>query len=185
MGEALPPGDGRCRLCPVSRMKKEYLNVFRQTTRVARASGVIQRRVFLRAAALGLAVPAALHLSRLAVAAPAAPPKRLLIFHMPHGVPNIHYNPKVSGGDLTQFALDQSFKSILAPLEPYKKYVNVYQGFKYPPLGGPHFDSVNFLTNSQSIDDTSPRLSICSTSRAVNKVVMVSERVRNQTAGGV
>jgi Protein of unknown function (DUF1552) len=121
---------------------------------------VIQRRIFLRAAALGLAVPAALHLSRLAVAAPMAAPKRLLIFHMPHGVPNIHYNPKVVGGDLTQFALDQSFKSILGPLEPYKQYVNVYQGFKYPPLGGPHVDAVNFLTNSQSIDETVPRLSI-------------------------
>jgi hypothetical protein len=121
---------------------------------------VIQRRIFLRAAALGLAVPAALHLSRLAVAASVGAPKRLLIFHMPHGVPNIHYNPKVVGGDLTQFALDQSFKSILAPLEPYKQYVNVYQGFKYPPLGGPHFDSVNFLTNSQVVNDTTPRLSI-------------------------
>lgn len=91
--------------------------------------------MFLRAAALGLAAPAAFNLSRLAVAAPVGPPKRLLIFHMPHGVPNIHYNPKVMGSDLTQFALDQSFESILAPLEPYKQYVNVYQGFKYPNAG--------------------------------------------------
>lgn len=79
---------------------------------------------------------------------------------MPHGVPNIHYNPKVMGNDLTQFALDQSFESILRPLEPYKKYVNVYQGFKYPTAGGPHFDAVNFLTNSHDIEGNAPRLSI-------------------------
>jgi hypothetical protein len=132
----------------------------RPTTRVARATKGVQRRVFLRAAALGLAAPAALNLSRLAVAAPTGAPKRLLIFHMPHGVPNVHYNPKVMGGDLTQFALDQSFKSVLGPLEQYKQYVNVYQGFKYPPLGGPHFDAVNFLTDAQTVDDTTPRLSI-------------------------
>ena len=133
---------------------------YREGTRVARASKGIQRRLFLRAAALGLAAPAAFNLSRLAVAAPVAAPKRLLIFHMPHGVPNIHYNPKVMGGDLTQFALDQSFKSILGPLEPYKQYVNVYQGFKYPTAGGPHFDAVNFLTDSNDIEGNAPRLSI-------------------------
>jgi len=126
--------------------------------------------MFLRAAALGLAAPAAFNLSRLAVAAPAGAPKRLLIFHMPHGVPNIHYNPKVTGGDLTQFTLDyttsvasspkQDVKSILGPLEPYKQYVNVYQGFKYPTEGGPHFDAVNFLTNSHDIEGNAPRLSI-------------------------
>lgn len=113
----------------------------------------------MRALALGLVAPAALNLSKLAVAAPTGAPKRLLIFHMPHGVPNIHYNPKVMGSDFTQFALDQSFKSILGPLEPYKQYVNVYQGFKYPPGGGPHVDAVNFLTNASTIDDTVPRLS--------------------------
>src|SRR6478609_11163841 len=136
------------------------LTEFREGTHVARASRGIQRRMFLRAAALGLAAPAAFNLSRLAVAAPAGPPKRMLIFHMPHGVPNIHYNPKVMGGDLTQFALDQSFESILRPLEPYKQYVNVYQGFKYPNAGGPHFDAVNFLTNSNDIEGNAPRLSI-------------------------
>ena len=40
----------------------------------------------------------------------------------------------------------------LGPLEPYKQYVNVYQGFKYPTAGGPHFDAVNFLTDSNDID---------------------------------
>jgi hypothetical protein len=116
--------------------------------------------VFLRAAALGLAAPAALNLSRLAVAAPTGAPKRLLIFHMPHGVPNVHYNPKVMGGDLTQFTLDFSPNSILRPLEAYKQYVNVYQGFKYPPFGGPHYDAVNFLTDSQDVDGNASRLSI-------------------------
>lgn len=116
----------------------------------------------MRAAALGLAAPVAFNLSRLAVAAPVGPPKRLLIFHMPHGVPNIHYNPKVMGGDLTQFALNQSFESILAPLEPYKQYVNIYQGFKYadPNKAGPHINAVNFLTDSTDLIGNVPRLSI-------------------------
>jgi len=118
--------------------------------------------LFLRAAALGLAAPAAFNLSRLAVAAPAGPPKRLMIFHMPHGVPNVHYNPKVMGSDLTQFALDQSFESILRPLEPYKQYVNVYQGFKYadPNNAGPHIGAVNFLTDSLDLVGNVPRTSI-------------------------
>jgi len=116
--------------------------------------------MFLRAAALGLAAPAALNLSRLAVAAPTGAPKRLLIFHMPHGVPNIHFNPKVMGGDLTQFTFDFSPDSILKPLESLKQYVSVYQGFKYPPYGGPHFDAINFLTDSQDVDGNAARLSI-------------------------
>ncbi len=113
------------------------LTEYREGTRVARASRGIQRRVFLRAAALGLAAPAAFNLSRLAVAAPAAAPKRLLIFHMPHGVPNIHYNPKVTGGDLTQFALDQSFKSILGPLEPLQAVRQRLPGLQVPHRGWP------------------------------------------------
>ena len=145
---------------------------YREGTRVARASKGIQRRLFLRAAALGLAAPAAFNLSRLAVAAPGAAPKRLLIFHMPHGVPNIHYNPKVMGGDLTQFVLNNSLQapcstgsckvpSILSGLEPYKQYVNVYQGFKYASdAGGPHTNAVNFLTNSKDTMGNVPRLSI-------------------------
>ncbi|HEY0469375.1 MAG TPA: DUF1552 domain-containing protein [Polyangiaceae bacterium] len=149
---------------------------YREGTRVARASKGIQRRVFLRAAALGLAAPAAFNLSRLAVAAPAAAPKRMLIFHLPHGVPNIHYNPMVMGGDLTQFVLNHSLQapfdpgtgkvetvmvpSILSGLEPYKQYVNVYQGFKYANGGGPHENVVNFLTNSKDIEGNVPRLSI-------------------------
>ncbi|HKO53140.1 MAG TPA: DUF1552 domain-containing protein [Polyangiaceae bacterium] len=133
---------------------------YREGTRVARASKGIQRRLFLRAAALGLAAPAAFNLSRLAVAAPAGAPKRMLIFHMPHGVPNIHYNPKVMGSDLTQFALDKSFESILGPLEPYKQYVNVYQGFKYANGGGPHVNAVNFLTDSKDLEGNLPRISI-------------------------
>jgi len=33
-------------------------------------------------------------------------------------------------------------------------------GFKYPPAGGPHFDAVNFLTDSQDVDGSVARLSI-------------------------
>lgn len=131
-----------------------------QTTRVRRASNVLQRRVFLKAAALGLAAPLAFNLSRLALAGTTPAPKRLLIFHMPHGVPNVYYNPQVADSDLTQFTLKNGEHSVLGPLEPYKQYVNVYQGFKYPAGGGPHFDAVHFLTDRADISDVTPRLSI-------------------------
>ena len=92
----------------------------------------IERRFFLKALGLGLSLPLAARLSRIASAAPSPAPKRFLLFYMPHGVPPEHYNPQVSDSDRTNFALDQSNISILSPLQKYKSLVNVYQGFRYP-----------------------------------------------------
>ena len=46
----------------------------------------------------------------------------------------------------TDFALDKTNVSILGPLEPYKQYVNVYQGFQYVGDGVTHAGIVNCLS---------------------------------------
>ena len=101
--------------------------------------------MFLKALALGLALPAAARLARTATAAGATPPKRFFLMYIPHGVPVEHYNPQVADGDFTNFALDKTNLSILGVLQKYNQYVNVYQGFKY--LGGQtHSSSLSCLS---------------------------------------
>src|SRR6266700_3660327 len=97
--------------------------------RLFRAVRSIERRVFLKAIAAGLAAPAAFRLARSATAAGGTPPKRFFVFFMPHGVAPEHYDPRIMNGDPTNFTLDQTNVSILGGLEPYKQYVKVYQGF--------------------------------------------------------
>ena len=105
----------------------------------------MQRRLFLKALALGLSLPAAARLVRTATAAPAAAPKRFFLMYIPHGTAPEHYNPQVSDSDRTSFALDQTNISILGALQKYNSYVNVYQGFKY--LGGQtHSSSLTCLS---------------------------------------
>ncbi len=116
-----------------------------QNVRLIRATKILERRMFLKALALGLAVPVAARLARTATAAPSAVPKRFFLMYMPHGIAPEHYNPQVSDSDRTNFALDQTNVSILGPLEKYKSYVNVYQGFKYPG-GSTHDGIVNCLS---------------------------------------
>ena len=128
--------------------------------RLARAVRAIERRMFLKAIAAGLAVPAAFRLARVATAAAGAPPKRFFLFYMPHGVAPEHYDPRIVGGDPTNFALDQTNVSILGPLEPYKGYVNVYQGFQYPGAVETHGGIVNCLTGLTTGDTTTPRTSV-------------------------
>ena len=116
--------------------------------------------MFLQALALGLATPAALRLARTATAADAAAPKRFCLFYMPHGVPVEHYNPLVSDSDRSDFALDQTNVSILGPLQKYRSYVNVYQGFKYPG-GDAHDGLVNCLSGLPGKPDESrPRTTL-------------------------
>ncbi len=105
-------------------------------------------------------MPVALRLSRLATAAPSPAPKRFFVFFMPHGVAPEHYAPRVTEGDWTNFALDQTNESILAPLEPYKQYVNVYEGFKYPDIGGTHEGIVNCLSGVETLDSTTSRTTL-------------------------
>jgi len=84
----------------------------------------------------------------------------MMVLFLPHGIAPEHYNPKVNASDPTDFALDQTNASTLAPLEPYKKYVNVYQGFQYYGSAPAHEGVVNFLTGYQGADDTTPRTSL-------------------------
>jgi hypothetical protein len=135
-----------------------------KNSRLVRASKGIERRIFLKALGLGLSLPLAARLSRIASAASGPSPKRFLLLYMPHGVPPEHYNPQVSAGDRTSFALDQSNISILSPLEKYKSYVNVYQGFKYPGATT-HEGIVSCLSgittsNGGSVDESSPRTTL-------------------------
>jgi hypothetical protein len=129
-------------------------------TRVARARLGIERRIFLKALALGVSAPIAWQLSRAAVAqAQTARPKRLMLFFMPHGAPPEHFNPVINGGDPTNFTLNQSGVSILGPLEPYKQYVNVLQGFEYP--GASTHEGILTVLSNYGVpnDESTPRTS--------------------------
>ncbi|HXN33445.1 MAG TPA: DUF1552 domain-containing protein [Polyangiaceae bacterium] len=128
--------------------------------RVLRASRRVERRIFLKAIALGLSLPAAARLARVALAGPTAAPKRFFVFFMPHGVAPEHYNPQVSASDSTSFALDMTNVSILGPLEPYKAYVNVYSGFQYVGAAQTHAGIVNCLSGITAVDTTTSRTSV-------------------------
>lgn len=85
----------------------------------------LQRRMFLRALAVGVAAPLAAKMARLASAAPGDRPKRLFIFYVPHGIPVEHFDPAMAGGALD---LAASGVGVLSPLEAYKSYVTVVRG---------------------------------------------------------
>jgi hypothetical protein len=127
-------------------------------TRLVRARQGLERRLFLKALGLGLSAPIAWELCRSATAqAQEARPKRLMVFFTPHGMPPEHYNPVVNAADRSNFALDQTGVSILGPLEPYKQYVNVLQGFQYPGAST-HEGILTVLSNfGTSNDETTPR----------------------------
>jgi hypothetical protein len=127
--------------------------------RLVRATNILERRLFLKALALGFAAPFAFKLSRTATAQPTPAPKRFFLLFLPHGVPPEHYNPRV-GSSPTDFALDQTNVSILGPLEQYKQYVNVYGGFQYPGKGDTHAGIVNCLSGYTEADETAPRTSV-------------------------
>ena len=134
---------------------------------VSRAARQIERRMFLKAMALGLSVPAAMRLARMATAATTGPQKRFFVMFVPHGTAPEHYAPKINGvddqtmkGTFTDFALDQTNVSILGPLQPYKSYVNVYQGFQYPGAAATHTGIVNCLSGIQAVDTTTARTTV-------------------------
>src|SRR6185436_2478118 len=127
-------------------------------TRLARARQGLERRLFLKALGLGLSAPLAWQLCRSATAqAQEVRPKRLMVFFTPHGMPPEHFNPVVNASDPTSFALNQTGASILGPLEPYKQYVNVLQGFEYPGAST-HEGILTVLSNfGTANDETTPR----------------------------
>jgi hypothetical protein len=126
--------------------------------RLERAERVLGRRLFLRAVAAGLSVSMAARFARMAVAAPTAATKRFFLFFMPHGMAPEHFDPRVVSP--TDFRLDDTNGSILAPLEPHKSYVNVYQGFQYLGEGDTHTSVVNCLSGVDPADDTTPRTTV-------------------------
>lgn len=128
-----------------------------ENPRLVRAKRGVARRIFLKAVGLGVAAPVAFRLARFATAAPSPAPKRLFVFFMPHGVAPEHYAPRVSESDLTSFALDQTNVSILGPLELYKEYVNVYEGFQYVGAADTHTGIVNCLSGVSVSDTTTSR----------------------------
>ena len=127
--------------------------------KLARAKLILERRLFLKALGLGMAAPVALKLSQNATAAATGAQKRLFVMYFPHGIAPEHYNPLMGGdgNDPTNFALDQTNESTLAPLEPYKKWVNVYNGFEYPGVYGTHEGCVNVLSGVNTGDETTSR----------------------------
>lgn len=129
-------------------------------TRLARATRGVERRVFLKAIALGLSLPVAAKLAKLATAQNTGPLKRFMVLFLPHGVAPEHYDPLVNASNPTDFALDQTNESILGPLEAYKQYVNVYQGFQYVGEGDTHAGVVNFLSGHHGADTTTARSSV-------------------------
>jgi hypothetical protein len=135
--------------------------------------------MFLTALGTGLSLPVAARLARMATAAPTAAPKRFFLFYMPHGVAPEHYNPRLSGGDPTDFALDQTNVSILGPLQPYKPYVNVYQGFQYTGVASTHTGIVNCLSGSTAIDTTTPRTTV---EHVIANAVLTSHTASTTTA---
>jgi hypothetical protein len=103
----------------------------------------------VKALGLGLSAPLALHFSRMATAAPGPRPKRLLIYYMPHGVPNEHMDlaPYLSfDGEFADFGAnpDAPLSSVhvnpdylletrtgfnmLSPLEPYRNMMHLVRG---------------------------------------------------------
>ena len=111
--------------------------------------------MFLKAVALGMSVPAAARLARMATAQTDSRAQAVL--------PDVHpardraralqsrRSPtptRWSQANYTDFVLDQTNVSILGPLQPYKQYVNVYQGFQYPGAADTHTGIVNCLSGS-------------------------------------
>src|SRR5690606_5356155 len=113
-------GECKLRLVRTGHSQPRRAGFLVMNPRLVRAERGVLRRVFLKSIALGLSVPIAMKLSRLATASPTPAPKRLFVFFMPHGVAPEHYNPRVTEGNWREFALDQTNESILGPLEPFR-----------------------------------------------------------------
>src|SRR5262245_58983886 len=157
----------------------------------SRAEKAVSRRMFLAAVGLGMSVPAAMRLARMATAATTGAPRRFFLMYIPHGTAPEHFNPKINGAvdftkqaNYTDFALDQTNVSILGPLQPYKSYVNVYQGFQYPGAAETHDGIVNCLSGSQAVDLTTARISVEHViAKALNVQPLILGACSHQTYG--
>ncbi|CAN99091.1 putative exported protein [Sorangium cellulosum So ce56] len=80
------------------------------------------RRIFLKALGAGIAAPLAFRMSNLALAEPSSAPVRLFIYFVPHGMPMEYAEPYGSGADFLKGS------TVLSPLAPFGKYINVCRG---------------------------------------------------------
>lgn len=126
-------------------------------TRLARAKVGLERRMFLKALALGVSLPVAAKLARFATAESSAAPKRMFLMFLPHGIPPEHIHPRIIGGDSRNFVLDDTNVSVWGPLEPYKPYVTIYEGMQYLGDAGTHDGIKNCLSGLTADDQTTPR----------------------------
>src|SRR5258708_5445463 len=85
----------------------------------------LRRRTFLAALGLGIGVPLATKMARLAGAAPGPRPPRLLTIFIPHGFPVEHFDPTTGNGD---FNLNANGIGGLSPLAPYQQLVTMVRG---------------------------------------------------------
>lgn len=85
-------------------------------------AAVLQRRTFMKALGIGLSVPLAYKMSRLAIAQTGARPTRMFIMFVPHGVPMEHCEV----GESMDFS--RSGEGVLSPLEPFRNHVQVLRG---------------------------------------------------------
>lgn len=130
----------------------------------------LRRRTFLRALGLGLSAPLAMHFSKMVAAAPGARPARLLIYYMPHGVPNEHMDMApyllATEGEFTTFGRDpknplpgvhvnpnytfetRSGFNLLSPLEPYRSTLHVVRGLYQAGMFGTHDSIAAILTGN-------------------------------------
>ncbi len=98
----------------------------------------------MKAVGLGLSVPLAYQMSRLAVAAPEGRPTRLLIYFLPHGVPVEHF-------DVPEGTMDfgASGVGVLSPLEPFKQHVTICRGVTMNDMADNHAAISALLTGFQ------------------------------------
>ncbi|WP_437670061.1 DUF1552 domain-containing protein [Sorangium sp. So ce131] len=78
--------------------------------------------MFLKALGIGVAAPLAFRMSNLAMAEPSSAPVRLFIYFVPHGMPMEFAEPYGSGADFLKGS------TVLSPLAPFGKYINVCRG---------------------------------------------------------
>jgi hypothetical protein len=118
----------------------------------------VSRRHFLRGTGVALSLPL-LESMTPAMAAAAAPVRRMACLYIPHGKTMDKWTPATAGADF-------EFTEILKPLEPYRNHLVVVSGLGLPAaLGGDASADGNhtrssacFLTGAQPATGAQPRL---------------------------
>jgi hypothetical protein len=144
----------------------------------------LSRRMFLRGAggvALGLPfldamVPAATALEKTA----AAPKTRAGFFYLPHGaiMNNTPFGKEVDAWTSTGKGADFKLGHIIAPLEPYKKYVTTFENIENTAAGG----SVHTLNPATWLSCVRPDTAAKTASMSVTLDQVIAQRLGQKTA---